>query len=87
MKDLLNSIHITNWYELGLRLTDNVEELDMIESDHKRDTRTALRKTLQLVLTEDPELSWQKIVCALREIRKFNTAKKIEDKFCRSSIS
>ena len=82
LRDLLNNIHTTKWYEFGLQLTSNIEELDIIETDHKGDARTALRDTLRLVLRENPDLSWQKVVHALQTIGEVAMAKTIKDKFC-----
>ena len=56
--------------------------MNIIQKDHERDTDTALRKTLQLLWTRDPNLSWQKVVEALTNIGEIRNAKDIEDKFC-----
>ena len=82
LRDLLNNIHTTKWFEFGLHLTSNIEELDKIETDHKGDARAALRDTLRLVLREDPDLSWQKVVQALQTIGEVAMARRINDKFC-----
>ena len=82
LRDLLNNIHTTKWYEFGLQLTNNNKELDKIEIDHKGDARTALRDTLGLVLREDPDLSWRKVVQALNTIGEVAMARTISDKFC-----
>ena len=81
MKELLNNVYTTKWYELGCQLADK-RELDFIRRDHNKDTRTALQETFSLVLREDPHLSWTKVVHALKAVREFTVAKTIEDKFC-----
>ena len=83
---LLDNIKITEWYYLGLKLIhDKPEpELNFIERDHLRDTKTALRKMFQLALEKDPDLSWPKIVKALRAIDQLALARKIEQKFCKN---
>ena len=82
LRDLLNNIHTTKWFEFGLQLTSNIEELDKIGTDHQGDARTALRDTLRLVLREDPDLSWQKVVQALQTIGELAMARTIKEKFC-----
>ena len=63
---------------------DNESELKVIESDHRGDIRGALRKTLELALKENPDLTWENVVAALRNIREITTARTIENKFCRN---
>ena len=86
LRNLLDYVHTTKWYRLGLELIgddkDAVAQLNITEKDHGSDTDTALRKTLQLLWTRDPNLSWQKVVEALRSIGEIRNAKDIEDKFC-----
>ena len=80
------NVRTTKWYRLGLELIgdddDAVAELNFIEKDHERDTVTALRKTLQLCLRVDPNLSWIGMAEALRKIGEKRNAKHIEDKYC-----
>lgn len=80
---LANNIHTTKWFELGLQLTGNVRELDLIGRNHTNDARSALLNMLGFVLREDPELSWDKVVLALQTIGEQNMAKTILDKFCK----
>ncbi|CAI8003623.1 hypothetical protein GBAR_LOCUS3697 [Geodia barretti] len=82
LRDLFNNIRTTKWYEFGLQLTSNIEELNTIKTDHKGDARTALLDTLNLVLREDPDLSWQKVVQALQTIGEVVMAQTINEKFC-----
>ena len=84
LRNLLHYVHTTKWYRLGLELMGDeaVTQLDVIDYDHKGDKETALRKTLSLCLRADPDLSWQKVVKALRKIGETRNAKDIEDKFC-----
>ena len=82
LRDLLSNIHTTKWYELGLQLTNNIEELDKIETDQKGDTRAALLDTLNLACREDPDLTWQKVIQALYTIGEVAMARTIKDKFC-----
>ena len=79
---LLDNIRIPNWYYLGLKLTLDERELDLIETDHQRDTPTALRKMFQLALDRNPDLSWPKVVKALRAINQIALARDIEKNFC-----
>ena len=85
LTDLANNIHTTKWFELGLQLTGNVRELDLIGRNHQNDARSALLDMLGFVLREDPELSWDKIVQALQTISEVSIAKTIQDKFCKPS--
>ena len=85
LRHLLDSVHTTKWYRLGLELIGDddeaVAQLDVIEADHKGDKETALRKTFQLCLRLDPNMSWQKVIEALTTIGEKRNAKDIEDKF------
>ena len=83
LRDLANNIRTTKWFELGLQLTGNVRELDLIGRNHKNDARSALLDMLGFVLKEDPELSWEKVTDALQTIDERNMAKTIHDKFCK----
>ena len=87
MKDLLDNVKTVEWYRLGLELTRNETEMTFIDRDHRGDSRTALRRTFQLCLREDPSLSWPKVVQALRRISENRLAKRIEDIFCKCSDS
>ena len=82
LKDLLNNVVTTKWYRLGLQLTNDETELDIIKEDHGSKTPDALRETFKLCIRRDPELTWQKIVNALREIKENHLARDIEEKFC-----
>ena len=82
MKELLDNVHTLEWYHLGCQLTGNVHKLDLIRKDHIGDASTALQKMFSLVLREDPDLSWPKVVDALEAVREFTVAKTIKDKFC-----
>ena len=83
MEDLLDYIHINNWYRLGLQLGVSDTELNIIEENNK-DIKVALRRTLQLVLRTCPDLTWKNVADALRKIGENKTARVIEDKFCRN---
>ena len=82
LRDLLNNIHTTEWYKFGLQLTSNIAELNTIKTDNKGDAKTALQETLNLVLREDPDLSWQKVVEALQTIGEVAMARTINKEFC-----
>ena len=85
LTDLANNIHTTKWFELGLQLTNNVKELNLIKENHKIDARGALLEVLDFVLREDPELSWNKVILALQTISERSMAKTIQDKLCKPS--
>ena len=74
---------MTDWYALGLSLGISENDLNFIEADHLP-TKVSLRKTFQLVLEQDPLISWQKVAAALRSIivGKDSLAREIECKFC-----
>ena len=61
---------------------DDDTEMNIIMKDHGSKTHDALRETFQLCLRQDPELTWQKVVDALREIKENHLARDIEEKFC-----
>ena len=83
LRNLLANVQTTKWYRLGLDLNISEYDLDFIKADHGGDTRTALMETLKLCLRQDPDLSWSKVVKALRNINENRNAKQIEDKFCK----
>ena len=82
MKDLINNIDTTDWYELGVELTTNVAELNIISCDYRNNTRGAL---INLVLRDNPNLTWPTEVKALETIKDNKRAKKIRNKFCKNS--
>ena len=82
LKNLLANVQTTNWYWLGLELNISEYDLDCIKVDHRGDTQTALMETLKLCLRQDPDLSWPKVAKALRNIKEYQNAKQIEDRFC-----
>ena len=82
MKDLINNIDTTDWYALGVQLTTNVAELNIIRHDYRNDARGALIEMFILVLRDNPELTWPTVVEAFETINDKNRANKIRDKFC-----
>ena len=85
MKGLINNIDTTDWYALGVQLTTNVTELNIISCDHRNDTRGALFNMFNLVLRDNPNLTWPTVVKALETIKDNKRAKKIRNKFCKNS--
>ena len=81
---LLDNIKIPEWYHLGLKLIHDKPErvLNLIEKNHPNDSDTALRKMFQLALERDPDLSWPKVVEALRAIKQHSLAREIKQNFC-----
>ena len=84
LRDLLNNVRTDKWYRLGVQLTENVEELNIIKSDHQNDVDGALIDMFNLVLKDNPDLSWQTVVEALQTIGENNKAKRIKETFCGS---
>ena len=84
LKDLLADVVTTKWYQLGLELTNDETNMNIIMSDHGHKVRDALSATFNLWLgkTNDPAPSWQGLVEALRRIEENRLAKNIEEKYC-----
>ena len=87
MKGLINNIDTTDWYALGVQLTPNVDELNIIRHDFKNATRGALIEMFILVLRDNPELTWPTVVEAFETIDDKTRANKIRNKFCKNSDS
>ena len=69
-----------DWYELGLYLLDPKyeNELDIIETNTKNDTKTCCRKMFSKWLETDKLASWDKLITALTVIGLDNVASDIE---------
>ena len=73
----------TEWYDLGLELLDSKNEkvLDIIETNHKIEgVQICCRKMFDEWLKSD-NVSWDKLVAALRKINQHHAASEIEKLF------
>ena len=70
----------SKWYDLGIDLleSDDVEELNIIQSQHPTDINTCCTKTFQLWLVKQPIASWNQLIDSLRYINLGHVAGKIE---------
>ena len=82
MADLLREVKISNWYLLGLELTnDDITNMNIIREDNRGNVVGALRDLFihWLAVCEHP--TWQAVTTALRKIGENNLASKLEQKY------
>ena len=78
---LLLHVKTTQWFLLGLTLTDDEPAMNLIRHNYRQDAEEALTRTFELWLkTEQP--TWEKMVLALQEIGENNLASRIKQKYC-----
>ena len=59
----------TYWYELGAELLpNNINDLDVIQTNHSKDVNICCREMFRTWLIREPYASWGKLVRALNEI-------------------
>ena len=85
---LMNELHYLGfqWYNLGLLLERPPFELNIIETNHRRDPQRSLAEVLQLWLKHSPQPTWEAIVKALKHptVGEHRLAAEIEAKYCHS---
>ena len=57
-----------NWFDLGLYLDLNYNDLKAIEDNYPRDAKRCLRECLAKWLTDDIEATWDKLAIAAGEV-------------------
>ena len=67
LKDLMN-LQISDWNRLGLALKLNPHDLNIIEKDDHGNTRKQTLKMFELWLRTQPNVSYEQLINALREI-------------------
>lgn len=81
MKDLLNYVHTTKPFELGIQLDIDTHGLKVVMKDHQNDTASQLTEVLSLYLNQTEHPSWRDMAAALLNIREVQCARAIEKKF------
>ena len=79
---------IPDWYRLGLHLTeDDVDEMNVIEADHRNDAKGAMKATFQLWLRKCPrsKCTWMTVIEGLRKIGENRRARELELKYVKLS--
>lgn len=84
LKDLLADVQTREWYRLGLELTNNEREMNIIDKEHGHNVQDALKFIFNLWLKEitDPPPSWWGVVEALHRIKENRLAIDIKEKYC-----
>ena len=80
----MSTLVCTEWYDLGLELLDSKyeRELDIIETNHKtQGVQICCRKMFDIWLLKCDNVSWDKLVAALRKINQHHAASEIEKLF------
>ena len=80
--DLLKNVKTTKWYELGLELKVDEDDLNFIERDCRQDTPGAVKQVLKKWLEQCEEPTWWNVVDALREVGEKRKARDLEEKYC-----
>ena len=79
--DLLVGVKVPCWFQIGLELTENEREMNIIKANHKRDVHDALQDTFNLWLKTCERPTWQKVVNALRKCEENSLAHQLEKKY------
>ena len=80
--ELLKHVKTTKWYELGLELKLDEDNLDYIEHDYRQDSAEALRQVLKKWLKECESPTWLTLVNALTEVGDRKKARDLQEMFC-----
>ena len=69
------------WYDFGVELLQNeyIDQLNIIEKNHPGDVQKCCTEMFKYWLQIDTEATWNKLIDALKEIRKNELAKKVEN--------
>lgn len=83
MKTLLHDVKTTSWFELGLNLNIEEDDMNIIQQNHRNDGHGALQATFRLWLKNCPrsECTWTSIVEALKAIGETRRAHELEEKY------
>ena len=80
--DLLQDVSTTDWYLLGLKLLDDdVERMNIIESNNQGKSEAALREVLIRWYTKSKRPTWCALIRALKDIQEIGLASKLEAKY------
>ena len=67
LKDLMH-LQVSNWNRLGLALNLDSYELEIIEKNHRGDTRQQLLKMFEHWLKTQPNASYEQLIKSLYEV-------------------
>ena len=89
MTDLLQDFKILEWYAFGIRLTDDVDTMNLIKKDHQKDSLGALEAIFQHWLQTCPESKcrWETVVETLKDIGEISRACELEEKYVTCTLS
>ena len=76
----LRQLPVTKWYNLGLQLQVDQEELETIQSKHPQDDRICQTKMFGVWLREIEHANYQKLLRALVAIGRRDIAESVCDK-------
>ena len=74
-------LQVSDWYRLGLALTLSSHDLDIIEKDHRGDTRKQTCKMFDHWLRTQPDASYEQLIKALRDVGEETVATSLYGKF------
>ena len=81
MKDLVNMVHTTRPYKLGLQLNINERDLELARVNYSSDVGEQLREVLQLYRRQTVHPSWLQVASALQVIGEVNNAATIAETY------
>ena len=80
--ELLKYVKTTKWYELGLELNLDEDDLAFIEQDYRLDSAEALKQLLKKWLRECESPTWSTVVDALGKVGEKRRARRLQEIFC-----
>ena len=68
----------SKWKDLGIELTDNIENLNLIAGNHPNDISTCCTNMFEFWLNSQLEASWNQLIKSLKQIKLNALADRIE---------
>ena len=85
LKDLID-LQVGDWYRLGLSLNLKSDDLNIIEEDHRRDTRKQTCKMFDHWLKAQPDASYEQLIKALHKVGDETVANSLRKKYGKYEI-
>ena len=74
-------LQVSDWYRLGLALRLNSYDLDIIEKNHPRDTKSQTCKMFDLWLRTQPDASYEQLIKSLCKVGDEGVANSLCNKY------
>ena len=75
-----------DWYGLGVQLSLDVNQLDIIKTNHSTNVEACCSAMFKHWLEVDTTASWIKLIAVLKRVKKYQLAESISKMFCQGNI-